>query len=175
MNTKTINIGNRTKAIELLIEIKNKNYGRIDIKIENLYLKKLNKFVDKNLFTKNDAYISAETLWSIMQDGPGEDIHHHHGLTESDVLDGLRSITDPHLIIQAEINRFLIVSLFISSFGLPLMIVVEINATLRNDNQASINKIVTIYPKDDIQGLIEKTPEKQLLYKKQEPIPSPSL
>ena len=101
-----------------------------------------------------------------MQDKPGEDVHHHHGLKESDVLDGLRSITNPHLIIQAEINRFLIVSLFISSFGLPLMIVVEINATLRNDNQASINKIVTIYPKDDIQGLIEKTPEKQLLYKK---------
>lgn len=52
MNTKTINIGNRTKAIELLIEIKNKNYGRIDIKIENLYLKKLNELIRQNIFIK---------------------------------------------------------------------------------------------------------------------------
>ena len=166
MNIKTINIGNRLKAIELLAQIKNKNYGRIDIKIENLHLKKLNELMRKNIVDKNDAYVSAETLWSIMQEDQGEDVHHHHGLTDSDVLDGLRSITDPHLIIQAEINRYLIVSLFISSFGLPLMIVIEINATLRKDNKASVNKIVTIYPKDDIQGLIEKTPEKQLLYKK---------
>ena len=166
MNTKSINIKNHSQSLKVLEKFKNKNYGGIDIKIENLYLKKLNDLTRKKIFNKNDAYISAETLWSIMQEEPGEDIHHHHGLKENDILNGLRSITDPHLIIQAEFNRYLIVSLFISSFGLPLMIVVEINAVLRKDSKANVNKIVTIYPKDDIQGLMAKTPKSQLLYKK---------
>ena len=101
-----------------------------------------------------------------MQPQPGEGKHHHHGLTESDVLEGLKSISDPHLIISTDQNRYLIVSLFISSFGFPLMIVIEIHSSLVTDLNANINKIVTLYPKDDIAGLIKKTASSNLLYKK---------
>ena len=166
MNIKTINIGNAQKTLEDLAMIKGKNYGNIDIRISNLRLIKLNTLIGKNIFQKNDAYISAETLWYVMQSEPGEGKHHHHGLTENDVLEGLKSISDPHLIISTEQNRYLIVSLFISSFGLPLMIVIEIHSSLVTDLNANINKIVTLYPKDDIAGLIKKTPINNLLYKK---------
>ena len=166
MSIKTINIGNAEKTLEDLTKIKEKNYGNIDIRINNLHLIKLNTLIGRNVFQKNDAFISAETLWYAMQPQPGEGKHHHHGLTESDVLEGLKSISDPHLIISTDQNRYLIVSLFISSFGFPLMIVIEIHSSLVTNLNANINKIVTLYPKDDIAGLIKKTASSNLLYKK---------
>ena len=50
MNIKTINIGNSEKTIADLNKIKEKNYGNIDIRINNLHLIRLNDLIGDNLF-----------------------------------------------------------------------------------------------------------------------------
>lgn len=165
MNIKTINIGNPEKALEDLAEIKNKNYGNVDIKIENLHLKRINVLIRKNVFKKNDAYISAETLWEVMKEQGEEGKHHFHGLNEGDVVNGLSSITNPLYVIKTDLNRYSLISSFISSFGYPLIKVIELNAGLVNDQKAFVNKIVTIYPKDEIDKYVLKLPKENVLYK----------
>ena len=50
MSIKTINIGNAEKTLEDLTKIKEKNYGNIDIRINNLHLIKLNTLIGRNVF-----------------------------------------------------------------------------------------------------------------------------
>ncbi len=155
MSIRIINVGNHDKAILEIKRIKNKNYGNVDIRVNNVHLRKLNKLTNIEIFVKNDLYVSAETLWTIMQSEDIDSKHHGHNLTAEDVVSGLRSICEPNLIVKAENNRYLIVTLFISSVGAPLMMVMEVNAGLVGNQTANINKIVTIYPRGDISDLLK--------------------
>ena len=162
MNIKTINIGNPEKALQSLNEIKNKNYGNVDIKIENLHLKELNKLLNNNAFKQNDAYISAETLWQIMQPAGLKIVHNTHGLTPETILRALKDVSHPFCILKSYFNRYVT----ISSFELNearILVIIEINAPLRKNHQAKINKIVTIYPSDTINAYLRN---KKILYLK---------
>ena len=92
--------------------------------------------------------------------------HNSHGLTVDDVYMALQSIRDPRYVYIAKEGRYAIISSKLSHFNLPLLIVIEVGAGILGDVDANINKIITIYPKDDIDGLIEKLDKKYLLYKK---------
>ena len=168
MQTKIINIGYHDEAIKRLGQAKEKDYGNIDIKITNLHLIKLNTLANQTLFTKNDAYISAHTLYCVMNDDNDDTYkatHNYHNLTVDDIYEGLKSICNPNMIFSSDQNRYLIVSLFISSFGVPLLVVIEVHADLINKKAANINKIVTIYPKGDVNDLLKGTKEK-LIYRR---------
>ena len=167
MNTKIINIGEKNKTITQLMSLKEKDHGNVDIKISNLHLIKLNTLAKQTLFTKNDAYISAHTLYCAMNNEDNSNnkgTHNYHDLTIDDIYEGLKSISNPSMIFSSDQNRYLIVSLFISSFGVPLLVVIEVHADLVKDKTANINKIVTIYPKGDVNDLLKGTKEK-LLYR----------
>ena len=155
MNIKTINIGNTEKALENLNEIKNKNYGNVDIKIENIHLKDLNKLIDRTVFKQNDAYINAETLWESMQPIGLKIEHNTHGFTPNNLLSIFESLSNPFCILKTHFNRYtLISSIFINTTR--VLTIIEINAPLNKKKNARINKIVTIYPKDRIEKYIGK-------------------
>ena len=98
MFLKTINANNYEKSIGILERIKLRNYGNVDIRVTNIHLKKLNTLLGRNIFNKNDAFITAETLWEIMQPLGKSKKHNHHGLTVDDVINGFKSIQNPHMI-----------------------------------------------------------------------------
>ena len=155
MNIKTINIKNRTQSLKELENFKNKNYGRVDIKIENLHLNQLNELLGKRIFKKNDAYISAETLWELMQPIGQKKQHNYHGFSPSNILEIFLSLTKPYCILKTHLSRFTIISSIMLN-KTRLLTIVEINATLSKNRAARINKIVTIYPKDHIDQYIGK-------------------
>ena len=160
MNIKTINIGNPEKAVEDLTEIKNKNYGNIDIKIDNLRLTSLNELVGKRIFKQGNAYISAETLWEIMQPTGEKKEHNFHGLKPETVLQALKDMNHPFCILKSRLQRYVTISSFILN-ETRILIIIEIDAPLRKNHKAKINKIVTIYPSDSINAYLRN---KKVLY-----------
>ena len=55
---------------------------------------------------------------------------------------------------------------YISSFNEPLMVIIELNSGLIVNKNANINKIVTMYPKSNLDEYLNKLDEKDILYKK---------
>ena len=163
---KTINIQNKKEAIKALIQYKEREYVLVDIKIENVHLKRLNTLTSSNLFDKNDLYVNSISLNEIMSPDTGEGSHHHHGLTPEEIIDTLANITDPYCVIKTKYSRFAIVSTTISHFEEPLMVIIEVGAGLELKEKANINKLITIYPKSDIDKTIEHTDPRDVLYKK---------
>lgn len=153
MNTKSINIKNHSQSLKDIGTFSNKNYGSLNVKIENLHLKKINELIRKNVFKQNDAYISAETLWELMQPIGKKAHHHFHGLTSENILATLNSLSEPYCVLQTGINRFSILSTFEENRK-RLITIIEIDATLAGFPFAKINKIITIYPKDRINNYI---------------------
>ena len=160
-----INIKNK-KALKTLDYFREKKMANVDIKFENVHLKHLNEILDHDLFDKNDLYINSVTLWELMQPIGSSGIHNYHGLTPNDIVEALANLINPYCILKAKLERYLIVPVYISSFNEPLIIVVEKGAGLAINKNANINKIVTIYPKSDLDKMIEKTEENNVLYKK---------
>jgi len=160
---KIVNIKNK-KAISEITNFKNKKYSLVDIKFENVHLKELNTLVSFDLFDKNDLYINSVTLWELMQPEGNSGSHNYHDLTPEDIYEALNSIVDPYCILRVKNERYAIVPVFISSFNEPLMIVIEKGAELINRQNANINKIVTIYPKSDIDNYLGGLKEKDILF-----------
>ena len=167
MKMKTIiNIKEKESAIENVDVFRKKKYENKDIRFSNTDLKKLNEKIRLNLFNKNDLFISSETLWELMQDEGGSGSHNYHGLTAEDIVTALNSITDPFAIIDNKTNRYAIITTTLSHFDEPLMIVIEIGSGLVINKNANINKIVTMYPRSDVETMIEKIIGKKIYYKK---------
>lgn len=137
-----------------------------DVKFENVHLKDLNTLIGQNLFSKNDLYANTISLWELMQPIGKKGIHNYHGLTPEDIIDTLATITEPYCVIQTEITRYAIMSTSISHFGEPLMVVIEIRGGLNSNIDANINKLVTMFPKRDIDKTISSKDLKDILYVK---------
>ena len=160
---KVINIKSNAAKREIAV-FKKRHYYSCDIKFENMHLCILNKMVRHNIFKKNDIYINSTTLYEIMQPVGSSGLHNYHGLTVEDVFDSLNAITTPQCILKSKNNRFIIVPTYCSSYDLPLMVVIEIGASLVSNQKANINKIVTIYPKSDLDEYIKKIGNNRILY-----------
>ena len=136
----------------------------MDVKLDNVHLRQLNALTEKNVFSKNDLYVNTLTLWDLMQTGPGFDSHNYHGLTPEEIVDTLANITQPYCVIKTEYSRYEILATTVSHFGEPLLVIVEVGSGLGTNPKANINKLITIYPKSDIDKTIEKTDKKYVLY-----------
>lgn len=151
---KTINIATN-KAIDDLYHLKSKLYD-YDVKIINVHLKELNEIIGLNMFTKNDLYVEAGTLWDSMQPNGGNRKHHFHDLTPEDIVEALRNITRPYCVLRNNKGRIEILSSINSHLGVPVIVAIELNSKLGNDYEANINKMVTIFPKRDMEAYIKK-------------------
>ena len=164
---RIINIKNRTEAENTLIRLKNKKYVGVDVRFSSVHLIRINDFIHKNIFKKNDLFANSETLWEIMQPVGGKGIHNYHGLTAKEIIDVLNSLTNPYCVYNAKNDRYGIVSLIIGECGEPLIVIIEVGAGTIEDKDANINKLVTMYPKDNINDLLSKMDSKDVLYYKQ--------
>ena len=162
---KIINIRNK-KSIDAIKIFKDKIFVPVDIKFENVHLRELNTLIGSELFSKNDLYINSKTLWELMQPLGNTGSHNYHELTPEDIYYALNDIVHPECVIKTKNERYAIIPTYISSFNEPLMVVIELQAELMNRQNARINKIVTIYPKSDLDKYLEGMDEKDILYKK---------
>ena len=166
---KIINIGNKKYTLNDLSVYKSNEYVPFDIKIINTHMKKLNYLVGFNIFTKDLLYINSKTLWEIMQPIGGRGNHNFHGLTEEDVYLALESIQNPYAVMASKNDRYSIISIEASHFGKQLIVVIEKNASLIQNINAKVNKVVTIYPKDNIDRYINGKNQINVLYIKNKP------
>lgn len=146
---KIINIKNK-KSISEIQKFKEKKYSLVDIKFENVHLRDINKLISFDLFDKNDLYINSTTLWELMQPVGKAGSHNYHNLSAEDIYNALIKLSDPYCVFRVKYGRYAIVPVCISSFSEPLMVVIGVGSELINNQNANINKIVTIYPKSDI-------------------------
>ena len=164
---KIINIAKKESSIEVIKQIKEKDYVPFDLKIVNSHIMDLNEKIGFVIFKNNSLYINSHSLWELMQPIGGKGGHHYHELTEEDIYIALVSIKDPYAVIDEGDNKYSIVSIFMSHINKPLLLVVEVNANLIINALAKVNKIVTIYPKDKIDNYISNKGEEKILFQKE--------
>lgn len=162
---KVINIKNK-KAIKEIRQLGDKLLSNSDVKFENVHLRRLNEIMAYDVFSKNDLYINSVTLWELMQPLGQAGSHNYHGLIAEDIYAAVNAIETPYCIFKIKYGRYAVVPVYISSCNNPIMIVIEIGAGLVANKNANINKIVTMYPKSDIDNLLKKLDEKDILFKK---------
>ena len=161
-----INLAVKPLTISFLERMRDNDYVPYDVQITNSHIKELNELTGKKIFSKTSLYINSKTLHDIMQPIGGKDNHNYHGLTPEDVYMSLVSIKNPKYVYVTKYDRFAIISIELSHYDVPLMLIVEKDAGLQKDTEARINKIITIYPKSYIDEYIKTVDERKLLYKK---------
>ena len=163
---KTINLGEREESIEALKILKKDNKTSRDIQIINSHITNLNELIGERLIKNSRLYIGSQTLFEIMQEGTGKGQHNYHNLTADDVYLSLISIKDPKCVFTVNGGRFALISIELSHFDKPLMVVIETESGLIENKTASVSKIVTIYPRGNIDKYLEKIDQRLLLYMK---------
>lgn len=143
---KTINLGNERFSLEILQRIKEKNNVSFDIRITNSHIKNLNVILGRNVFKKDTLFVSAKTLWEIMQPIGGKGKHHYHGLSPKDIYNTLTSLKYSKRIYFSYDNRYVILTLAVFEMA-KLAIVVQPNCSLKDNATTNVIKIITIYPK----------------------------
>ena len=98
--------------------------------------------------------------------------HNYHDLSPEDIVDALSSITEPYCILKTEISQYAILSTMLSHFGEPLMIIIEVGSGNVADKEANINKLITMFPKRDIDKSLEHKDPKDILYRSPKQNPS---
>lgn len=161
---KVINIKTK-KAIKEIREFKIKKYTPVDVKFENIHLRELNKLTSVELFDKNDLYINSYTLWELMQPIGSSGAHNYHELKAEDIFNALNNLINPQCVFKVKSERIAIIPVFVSSFDEPLMVVVEIGSGLIKNKKANINKVVTMYPKSNLEEYLEKMNSTDILYR----------
>lgn len=159
-----INIKEKETAIVEVDEFRKKKYEGKDIRFTNVDMIVLNETLSKPIFSKNDLFISSETLWEIMQPLGESNKHNYHELTAFDIVGALNSINKPYALFETKNSRYAIVTTTLSHFNEPLLFIVEIGSGLHVNANANINKIVTIYPKSSVDILLNGLNPKDILF-----------
>ena len=136
--------------------------------MSTLSLKNINKICGRKLFDKNSLFVRSSTLWEIMQPVGGKGSHNFHGLKSEDILGALKGAIDPYSVYIARNKRIAVCTLFENFEHEKLLIVIELHCGLESDRFANINKIVSVYPKYNIDNLLLKLDKKEILYIKKE-------
>ena len=154
---KIINIKNKTEALMSLERFRLKEQSGVEIKLINVHLCEINALVGEKIFSKNDLYVTGETLYEIMQPiGDGHGRHHYHGLSPKLVLETLNNAKFPYGIYKAGNQRYVIVTISTNITGENVVLIVEIGASLKGVRDANINKLVSIYPRRNIDKKINE-------------------
>lgn len=159
----SINIKNKIAAIKELECYKRRKVVPVDVRLTNTHLKKINGYIHLDLFSKNDLFVSSDTLYDIMQPIGGKGRHNYHALTPKELVEVFNSLIDPYCIYVAKYGRLGIVTETTTETGDPLLAVIEIGAGLMNNLDANINKLITTHPtfKD-----VKRLKNRQILYSK---------
>ena len=161
---KTINIKNIEEAEVLLNAYKKKKYSPIDIRLTNTHLKKINDYIHIDLFSKNDLFVNSDTLWSVMQPVGGQENHNFHGLTPKELVEVFNNLSNPYSVFISQLGRLGVISTILSESGQPIMVIIEIGAGLIGRQNANINKMVTLYPKDNLKRYLKSRKVVKVLY-----------
>ena len=153
------------KAKTYLEEFKEKKY-QVDVRLDNVHLKDINKLVGFNLFFKNDLFVGSETLFATMQPKGEDKSHNYHNLSPEDILEALKTISRPYCVLENKQNRIAIITSFISHLGTPINIVIELGSNLRGNANASINKLVTLFPRMRVNEYIDSIGTEKIYYLK---------
>lgn len=162
---RVINVGNKKQTYEDLARFKNKHYESIEIEFTNIHLLEVNKSINSKLFTKNALYVHSSILWDIMQPIGSTFKHHSHGLDPKLIIDTLSLLSKTFFVYESYSNRYTFLVDSTSEYE-SIAIVIELNAGLKNDRNANINKLVTIFPKDNLQKKISHIPKEKIIFKK---------
>lgn len=152
---KQINISLEEHSIEQLQKLKEKIYNDLDIKFVNVKLKLLNKKL-KNSFKKNDLFVSAKTLYELMQPTGDRGTHNYHGLTPNEIYRAIKNLNESKYLFKSLDNRYILVTLEIAECGDQIIAIVDTEAPLHLNDDAKINKLVTIYPKRNCENFIKR-------------------
>ena len=158
---KIINIGNKKEAVEFLNQIKEK-WVDSEYKVTNLGLTNLNKYCRTMIFHQEIAYINHSTLIDAMKSTGGRGRHNYHGLTPNEIVEALASLKAQRSVYSSKKNSddVIIVSSIIAECGYPIIVIIELNASLKNTNITTINKIKSVYPKRNFVSFIESLNKK---------------
>lgn len=162
---RVINIGNKKQACEQLKQFKNKHYESVDIEFTNVHLLKLNRLIGYKFFNKNSLYVRSSTLWEVMQPVGQSGKHHYHGLKPEEIISALESLLNTFFIYETYPNRYAVLVSGISEYQ-HMSVVIELNAGLSNNRNANINKLVTIFPKSNLDKKIAHIDTEKIVYKK---------
>ena len=161
-----INLAEKESAIAQLELFRDNDYASFDVQIDNSHIKELNELIGKKLFSKTSLYVNSTTLYELMKPIGGKGQHNYHELTPEDIYMSLLSIKNPKCVFIDKRERYAIISIELSHFNCPMMLIIEKDASLKLNSKAKINKVVTIYPKAQMDEYIAKVDERKLLYKK---------
>lgn len=89
--------------------------------------------------------------------------HNYHGLTPEDIWMAINKLCEPNYVFVTKFGRYTIIPVMSSSFDKSLLVVIETGSGLVDNPKADINKIVTIYSKSDIDDLLQKMSQKDIL------------
>ncbi|MCQ2795259.1 MAG: hypothetical protein MJ214_03540 [Bacilli bacterium] len=153
---KIINIKNKNEALEILERFKQREQSGVEIKLINVHLCDINDLVGEKIFSKNDLYVTGETLYDVMQPLGGKGHHHFHGITIYEFLDALNFANKPIGIYTTYRSRYVIATLAVNSTNENIVLVIEKGAGLKNNRDANINKLISIYPKHNLDNAIIK-------------------
>ena len=165
---KQINIAIKEKALNLLEKYRCKNYESTDIEILNVHLKDINFICNKKIFDKNSLFVRSSTLWELMQPEGNKGKHNFHGLSPEEIFNAMRGTVNPYCIYNTKENRIAVATMFVNNRNEKLLVIIELHAGLENDRFANINKLVSVYPKKNLDSLIKKLDKKDILYIKKE-------
>ena len=143
--TNQINIRKKTKALESLRVIKEKEFVSADVKLTNVNLRVINKNIQINIFDKNDLYVLTDTLHAIMSTEDDKTVkqHHPHGLSPKALLEALCNLQYSTDVENTIDDRYAIVSSTIENK--KIRFIIEKNAPLIDKPDAKINKLVTAF------------------------------
>ena len=92
--------------------------------------------------------------------------HNFHGLSPEEIYDSLRDLQNTRCIASVRESRFVIVTNIIASCGDPIIAIVETGSPLTLNRNANINKVVTLYPKKNLDNYLKKIPKNKMTIKK---------
>ena len=162
---KRINIGNKEKAIIDIGQFSLKNYRSTDIEFFNVHIKELNKTLQMNIFDKNSLYIRSSTLWELMQEEGNKGKHNFHGLTPNQIYDVLKGLLAPYCVYYSRNSRIVITTFVENTRNEKIQLVLELHAPLENNRNANINKIVSIYPKKNLENKLLNLKQEEIIFK----------
>ena len=153
---KEINLAKHKFAIKELTRIKEKKPVNQDVRFKNVHLLKVNENVKNKIFVKDDLFANTGKLYKIMN-LPGITMNHdYHGITPEEVVKILSTIKFSKDVYGSYYGRFIILSGVRVFENLPALVIIETGASLTNNRNANINKLVSIYPKDNVYRYLEK-------------------
>ena len=160
-----INIKKRREALDTLNKFKEKNYNMQIVRLDNVELRKINNYLMHTVFKHNDLYVDANTLFEIMQPVGKQGKHNYHGLSPETVIGSLKKIAYPYCIFEDGIQKYAVITSEMSKNNQPIMIVIAIETDTRTNIVKEINKIVTMFPKNDVDSFLKNMPQEKILYK----------